>query len=154
MINIHNQKGITFMEVLVSVIILAIGVMGMYSLQMDSMNKFHDSGYFSDAVQTSTFISDSIRTQKNNSNAFDGFDTQGINNRVYVGSLNDCLNVACTDGQIFNSFAAEIESMVEARLPNGRARVAVNNANQTAVITVQWDDYSGNTRTYQTEAPL
>lgn len=51
----HGQRGITLIEVLITVLVMAIGLLGMASLQLNGLNTNHDAYYRS---QATLFVSD------------------------------------------------------------------------------------------------
>jgi type IV pilus assembly protein PilV len=135
----HRPRGFTLIEVLVSLVILGIGVLGIAKLTLFSVRS-NDSAY--------------LRTQAVNL-AQAGLDYMRANRLVAIsGSYNIALAAAppaaascmapatCTPANLALYDLNQWKTRVAAALPSGQAGVAtvVVLDQVTATITVQWDD--------------
>jgi type IV pilus assembly protein PilV len=121
--NIFHSRGITMIEVLVALIILSIGLLGLASLQANSL-KYNQSAY--------------MRTQATQY-AYDIADRMRANRDVALGGGYDIAlaDVAPTSTSVVDQDLAAWLGDV-ATLPNGDASIVRNN--QQFTITVQWED--------------
>lgn len=121
--NIFHSRGITMIEVLVALIILSIGLLGLASLQANSL-KYNQSAY--------------MRTQATQY-AYDIADRMRANRDVALGGGYDIAlaDAAPTSTSVVDQDLAAWLGDV-ATLPNGDASIVRNN--QQFTITVQWED--------------
>lgn len=136
----HAESGFTLLEVLVSIIILSIGLLGMAGLLTVSLKSNNTANYRSQATMLADDIMDRMRanlTHARNS-AFD----------VTIGG-------ACTGGgqAIVDWDCEEWKAMIAQSLPSGDASIVVD-LNGNVAIVIQWDDGSGATTSFTTNSRL
>ncbi|CEG58506.1 type IV pilus modification protein PilV [Legionella fallonii] len=145
--NSLRQKGMTLLEVLVTLVILAIGLLGLASMLMYS-NKANNSSYAKQqAVQCAYDIFDRIRA--NYQSAINGsYNISNIGSNglpATVSTPSTLCNVsACTPTQMATYDTWYWLTKDVAKLPNGSGSItsALSGATGNTVITVtiQWDD--------------
>lgn len=116
--------GFTLVEVMVAIIVLAIGLLGLAGLQLSSL-KAADSAYFrSQATMLADDILDRMRS-----------------NRVVAlaGGYNTALGDNPSGGSVAEADLAEWKSMLSGTLTTGDGSVNVN-ANGVATVVIQWND--------------
>ena len=130
--NIKNQiiaqKGVTMIEVLVSVIVLSIGLLGLAGLQSAGLTHNQSASFRSTATMMTYSILDSMRATR----------TEASN-----GNYNIALGATKPTGDAtyqkdLNNWMTELAL----RLPTGLGSVNVDN-NNNVTITIQWDDSRG-----------
>lgn len=125
----RRQRGVTMMEVLIAVLVLAIGLLGMAALQSASL-RYNHSAY--------------MRTVSNNL-AYDMADRMRANRDA---ALNGDYDIAYADADPTGATVPEQDvagwrAEVGQALPSGTSRIEVDAATGEATIGVRWDDTRG-----------
>ena len=141
-----RQKGMTLLEVLVTVVILAIGLLGIASMLMVA-NKANNSSYGKlQAVQCAYDIFDRIRA--NYQAAISGnynvsnIGTNGSPTSVATPSVL-CNSSACNPAQLASYDTWYWLTKEVAKLPSGSGSITSapgGTGNTVITVTVQWDD--------------
>ncbi|KTD45151.1 type IV pilus modification protein PilV [Legionella quateirensis] len=142
-----RQKGMTLLEVLVSVVLFAIGLLGIASMLMLS-NKANNSSYAKlQAVQSVYDIFDRIRA--NSQAAIDGnynisnIGSNGLPTSVSTPSVM-CNSATCTPTQMATYDTWYWLTKDVSKLPSGSGSItsALSGVagNTVITVTVQWDD--------------
>jgi type IV pilus assembly protein PilV len=120
----RSQRGITLIEVLIALLLVSIGLLGMASLQANSL-KFNRSAYTrTQATQLAYDIADRMRANRDAALA-GNYDLAMTNTHTATSTIAD---------QDLTAWMAELTT----RLPNGSGSVVRNNARFT--ISLQWSD--------------
>lgn len=122
------QKGVTMIEVLVSVVILSIGLLGLAGLQSAGLTYNQSASFRSTATMMTYSILDSMRA-----------------NRTEVSNGNYNITLGATKPTGDATYQKDLNNwMTELglRLPAGLGSINVDN-NNNATITIQWDDSRG-----------
>lgn len=138
-----HQAGLSLIEVLVSVVVLSIGLLGMAGLQSTAYRVNHDSFLRATAISQVNTIIDRMRTNRQAISA-GSFNQFPIPNSPPVTAKKTCAQ--CTPAQLaaidFNNWNIENQNL----LPSGRGTIAGNGTVFT--ITVMYDkDRTGATGT-------
>ncbi len=83
--NVHNEKGFTLAEVLVSAAILGVGVMGMAAMQGMSLGKNVDANELSIVTNVAADMMERIQNNRQYSWAYHNLDTTGPGNCLAGG---------------------------------------------------------------------
>ncbi len=59
-----NMSGFSLMEILISLLILSLGILGTIKMQVNTMQVARQTTYYSDAVQLATEMADQLRARK------------------------------------------------------------------------------------------
>ncbi len=120
-----SQVGATMIEVLVTVVILSIGLLGMAGLQVRALKNAHGAHYRAQAAQYAYDMADRMRANRTAARA-------------------GAYNLAMADAAPAGSGLADVdraEWLAEvATLPDGDGSIAYDQTDQTLVIVVQWND--------------
>ena len=114
---LRDQRGVTLLEVLISIVVLSVGLLGYAGLQTVSMKNNTSAFQRSQATMLTYDIVDRMRANKPNLASYS----------VAMGSIGSYADVISWKNE------------VAAALPDGDASVAVDLAGN-ATITIQWDD--------------
>lgn len=131
--DIDAQSGVTLLEILVTVVILSLGLLGLAGLQITGLQNNRDAYNSAVAAQTLEDISERIRV-----------DTAGMRAANYNNIDLSADATDCDDDGEGTDVAALFRSRTQcqlANLPGGTARIRVFNAAQNAFyIAVRWND--------------
>jgi type IV pilus assembly protein PilV len=118
----HN--GFSLIEVLISMVIISIGLLGAMALQATSLKEGQVSNYRDNATLVAQSILDAIRANRANAANY----TITLAASAPVGT-----SITATDLQNFKNSAAEL-------LPSGNGSITVSAATSTATINLQWSE--------------
>lgn len=116
-VGLRRQRGVSLLEVLISIVILSVGLLGYAGLQTLSMKNNTSALHRSQATILAYDIVDRIRA-----------------NRPNMASYNVALGAVGTYPDVISW-----KNNVAATLPDGKGAVAID-LNGIATITIQWDD--------------
>lgn len=134
MLTSMKQSGFGLTEILVTVVLLAIGLLGLASLQGVSLNRNNDSYYRQQAVMLAYDIADRMRANMvgvrnpTNNNA-----TSYHMSSTSIPSAVSC-STNCTSAQLANNDISEWGTSVANRLPGGSAILCIDNTPDGASI--------------------
>lgn len=125
----HREKGVTLIEVLVTVVILSIGLLGLSGMHFHGL-KNNQSAYFrSQATILAYTILDAMRANK----------TSALNEE-YDASLTDTVT---SDGTLAKIDLADWRSKLSSALPSGTGSIECTKSTAVCEVIVQWDDSVG-----------
>ncbi|MEW6119422.1 MAG: type IV pilus modification protein PilV [Pseudomonadota bacterium] len=113
----RTQRGVTLLEVLISIVVLSIGLLGYAGLQTASLKNNTSAFQRSQATMLTYDIIDRMRANRPSLASY----------QVDFGTLGSLPDLVDWKGE------------VEAALPDGDARIEIDPAGN-ATITIQWDD--------------
>ena len=128
----NYQSGFTLIEVLVAIIILAIGLLGLANLQIVSLRNNMSAYLRTQAIVLAHDIMERMRSN------VQYYNTNPIPNPISHG----CLQTQCTSQQIAENDLSEWNAAIRAVLPGGMGTPptpgATINGVTTYTITIQW----------------
>lgn len=135
----RDARGFTLIEVLVTVIVLAIGLLGLAGLQLTGLRYTHSAYQRSQATILTNDIADRMRANR----------TAALNNGAYNIALGvdpgaascEGSGAACSPTDMANADLYEWKQALADILPAGDGSIVQNGTSFT--ITVQWDDTRG-----------
>lgn len=140
-----KQGGATLIETLVSLMILAVGLLGILSMQANSVKSNQRSQFASEAFLLASDMIDRIYayddvTDPDDNDDFDDIDTNDDT------AMPTCLQAGCNAASQVDLAKAEWRQAFRSRLPSGRG--TVNYINGVYTVAVMWDnDNTGATGT-------
>lgn len=137
---IKSQNGFTMVETLVALVVLAIGMLGIAALYLNSLQAGRSAIYRTEAVNLAADLADRIRA---NRAAIAGYGNVYADPFVAVPA---CYTTAgCTAGDLATTDLSGWKADLALQLPNGQGQVVVNPLGpplpgepNNYVITVQW----------------
>jgi type IV pilus assembly protein PilV len=119
------QSGFTMLEVLVSMLVIAVGLLGMAGLQIQSLRQGQSAYYRSVATQLAYDMGDRMRG--NLAGVLDNrYNRTGLNTD-YGEAVTACTDTAgCTSTDLAKNDAYEWQELVKALLPGGEAIVCID----------------------------
>lgn len=127
---LHNQAGFSLLEVLISVVVLAVGLLGIAAMQLNMIRYNHSAHMRSIAIAQANNMIDSMRAN------YAGIKSGQYNSISGIPAEPTCTTCSATetaqrDAHIWNTYNSEL-------LPSGQGTVASNG--NTFTITVRWDN--------------
>lgn len=150
--NRQKQVGFSLVEVLISMLILALGILAMGGLQLASLRSNQNSGKgaiaatlakdYSEMMRSNTTVSNNTSTAANINPYL--FDTASATSFTTPPAV-DCTVAVCTPAQIATLHVADWAQRVVGQLPNGRAVVCRDANPKNANGSNKWacDDSGG-----------
>ena len=122
-----RQRGFSLIEVLVSIVVLSVGLLGLAALQVSGLRVGQSSFYRAQAAQLATDMADRLRAN--------------------LGAARTC-ELALADATPTSPTTTCQRDLAEWRsrlraLPGGTGGVDIDLAQNTVTIIVQWDDSRG-----------
>jgi type IV pilus assembly protein PilV len=133
-----SQNGFTMVETLVALVVLAIGMLGIAALYLNSLQAGRSAIYRTEAVNLAADLADRIRA---NRTAVAGYGNVYGDVFAPVGACST--TAGCTAGELATTDLSSWKAGLALQLPNGQGQVVVTPpvaAGEPAsyVVTVQW----------------
>lgn len=148
-IKCNHQSGFTLVEVLIAVLVLAIGLLGLAALQAVTLRNNQSAYYRSQATQLAYDMADRIRANSADANNL-GASTYVNIDAADADIQDSCTAVGsgCTTDLMAENDLYQWNLDLDNLLPAGTGTVTVDAATRVYTITVSWDDnHSGNADT-------
>jgi len=124
----NHHKGFTLLEVMISVFILGVGLLGLAGLQVTSLKSNHSAQLRTEAIIHIYDIVERMRINKAVAQT-GGYDI-------------DLGDAAPATSSIVDTDRAAWKAALSSALPNGDGAIATD-GNDITTITIQWDDSRG-----------
>lgn len=132
-----TQKGFTLIEVLVAMVVLALGLLGLAGMQATGLKNNQDAYNRGQATQLAYDLADRIRANATAIGTYTSIDPEDAD-----GNEN-CLGTGCTPAEMAENDLSEWYTDLTAVLPGSSGSIAV--AGNVYTITISWDDdHDGN----------
>ena len=135
-----RQLGFTMVEVLVALVVLAIGLLGIAALYLNSLQAGRTAIYRTEAIALAADLADRIRMNRSAQNAYAAAfaDTE-----VPVAACET--TGGCTDVELATTDLSSWKTAITERLPEGEGQVLVTLPVATGeptsyVVTVRWSE--------------
>lgn len=115
--------GFTMVEVLVAVLLLAVGLVGALAMQAHAMRTRQESALQSEALQAAATLADRIRANAGQSSAYIGFEFDAAASAAPSSTQDACSDAPCDTAALAQRELAEFRQHLQAALPLGRAAV-------------------------------
>jgi type IV pilus assembly protein PilV len=112
--------GFTMVEVLVAVLLLAVGLVGALAMQAHAMRTRQESALLTEALQAAATLADRIRANAAQSSAYLGFEFDTSAHRAPVGGA-DCSVAACDSVALAQFDLGAFRQQLQSSLPSARA---------------------------------
>ncbi len=121
-----RQRGVSLLEVMIAVLVLAVGVLGAATLQLNAIRYNASAGY---STQASLIASDLLDRMRANSGQLSHYATASV--------AGECTASSGGSSIVLRDIADFIES-VTCHLPRGAGSIAVSD--NRVIITVSWSE--------------
>lgn len=143
-----KQQGFSLVEVLIALIIMSVGMLGIASLYVQSMQAGRTSLFRHNAVTLAGDIVDRIRANR----------TAGIVYETPAGADNNCIaqGATCSAPQMALQDILVWQLQATDTLPNGTVGVVFDNTvtPPTYTVTITWDEPGLPPNTYVIQVPI
>jgi len=112
--------GFTMVEVLVAVLLLAVGLVGALAMQAHAMRTRQESALLTEALQASASLADHIRANGAQSSAYLGFEFDG-SSQSPSAAIAACAAAPCDAAALVQYDLAEFRQQLQSALPAARA---------------------------------
>lgn len=129
----NNQSGFTLLEILITILIMTIGLLGLAGLQVVALRSNNTSYLRSQAVIQAYDMADRMRAN------LPGVVAGAYNAISGTPTAQDCESSTCTPAQMATYDARQWNIANAALFPSGQGTV-VSGANSTFTIAISWDD--------------
>lgn len=128
----NRARGFTLLEILISLLVLSVGLLGLAGLQVNGLHSNQDSYYLTQAMAQAYDMADRIRAN------MVGFTAGNYNDiTTTIPSDKNCKTQTCSAADMAQHDAFEWNTANAAVLPNGKGTVTTSG--NIRVITVMWD---------------
>lgn len=117
-----TQSGFTLLEVLVTIVVLSLGLIGLAGLQAASLNNNQTAYYRGIATQQAYDIADRLRANLAGAGSLHGYSYNNLTTGLPVGNP-DCFAAACTPENMAISDHRQWNTANATLLPNGNGTV-------------------------------
>lgn len=115
--HLRSQAGATLIELLISLFVMGVGMMGVLAIQTQSIRFNHQAYTYSQAVFLAQDILESMRANRDNAASYQ------IGKEESPKSTKDCTTTVCTPLEIKDWDLANWLNDINDRLPGGRASI-------------------------------
>jgi type IV pilus assembly protein PilV len=137
-----KQQGFTLLEILIAIVILAIGILGMSGMQGKALYNNHSAQMRSKAMVLAHDMAERMRANRK---------TALENTANYQATMNkkaeppapsvDCNTAACTGDEIAEFDKYQWWQAIDNSLPEPEVSISVDIDLRLATISIQWDDH-------------
>lgn len=128
---LNKQSGVTLIESMIALLVISVGLLGIASLQINSLKQNSSAYWHSQAVLMGQNMADRIRANGVAAADYIGIDTAGNYSQ-------DCIQSTCSTEDMRKADATDWKQLLTS-LPAGRGIIRSSVANQMDVV-VMWDD--------------
>ncbi|MBB3122313.1 type IV pilus modification protein PilV [Pseudoduganella violacea] len=115
--------GFSLLEVLVAMLLLAMGVIGASAMQLHALRTRHESATLSAAMRMAADMADRIRANAASAHLYLELDYESAREGEPQLPARQCRAAACTSGEMARFDAYQFQQLVHDSLPGGRARI-------------------------------
>jgi type IV pilus assembly protein PilV len=137
-----RQRGNTLVEVLVALLLLAVGGLGAGALAMSAVRAARQSSLASFALQLAAGAGEAMRTRASQSDAANPFlqlDYDALADGPPAPAA-DCSAMPCDSAALANAELDRLRLLVFSRLPFGRIKICRDSASwDPATLSLRWD---------------
>ena len=132
-----GQIGSSMIEVLISLFVLAVGLLGILSLQINALKSVQRGLFTSEAQLLAAHMADNILAHGTlGKHTVDGAFVTDITANPY--KTIEC-STACNEAEQIAYIHAEWQTELQSRLPSGAGKVTWDSTHLVYTITVMWD---------------
>lgn len=136
-----KQRGLTLLEILIAIVILAVGLLGVAGLQASALRNNHSAYLKSQATAMVMDMADRIRANPRGAALYAGYDSTSAK-----PENPGCLSNGCSSSQLSQydlyEWHQQLTNLKQPLLPGGRGLVTLNGDTYSVIILWQeaWDN--------------
>ncbi len=135
----NNNTGFTLIEVLIAMLILAVGLLGLAALQATSLRNNQSAYYRSQATQLAYDIADRMRANVASADTYLNISPKNANPKPNCLTIEGCTMAEMAENDLYEWYTA-----IQAVLPSGEGddnnKIAIEPDGVTYTVTMSWDD--------------
>jgi type IV pilus assembly protein PilV len=135
--NMNKQLGVGMLEILISLLVLSIGLLGLASMQATGLKHNRNAYFRTQATILADDISDRMRANLPQAQA-------GAYATAYGVVTGTACASSCTPSAIKTTDILQWKTSLTTQLPSGDGKI-VDNGNDNFNITIKWSDGDNNT---------
>ncbi|MEO5339308.1 MAG: type IV pilus modification protein PilV [Magnetococcus sp. MYC-9] len=139
----HARSGFTLLEILITLVILSVGLLGLAKMQLSTIQHNHSALLRSQAIVLAYDIFERMRA--NRTLAINGAYNTGFN--TVINSPPDCMALPCTPAQMVSFDLAQWKNDLALLLPEGSGDVGLvvsGGMEHIVTISIRWNDGRNN----------
>lgn len=129
----HTHSGFTLIEVLVSILVLSLGLLGLAGLQVNALKSGHGSYLKNQATALSYEIAERIRSNRSAAEA----GLYDIDTSQLPATAPDCENNSCSANEMAHYDLTEWKNAIATQLPAGDG--AISRSGELVTVELFWD---------------
>lgn len=139
----RSMRGFALIEVMVAVVVLAIGVLGASAMQLVAMRVRYESQLLSNAAQMASAMADRMRANPGQiAAAYLSLDYDAHSEPAPARPARQCWAEACDSASLADADIHDLKRQVAAQLPAGRVRIC-RDAGMWASGQLRWSCEGG-----------
>lgn len=134
----QRQAGFTLIEILVTLVVLSIGLLGIAGMQAGALKNNHAAYTKTQATNLAMDMADRIRANADGSASYAGFDTKGdaVTDPGCIATASGCTVAQMAQYDLFE-WSQPLNATSKPILPEGRGLIS-ENADGEFTITIAW----------------
>lgn len=129
----NSQAGVTLLEILISLVVISLGILGVSTLQFNGLKSVQDAHYFVEASLLADDMGERIRV---NSTAGSAYNTGMLSS---ASASTDCETQTCSSNAMASYDIAQWITAIAERLPSGAGKIAyAAGSPKTYALTIRW----------------
>lgn len=128
------SRGFSLLEVLITLVVLSVGLLGIAGLQITSLRYAHNANLRYQAALQANDMADRMRANQL------GVESGAYNNISGMSSDPGCISSGCSASEMAQGDEYEWNTANSVLLPSGQGTVVGNGANSVFTITVTWTE--------------
>lgn len=143
----HRQQGVGLVESMVSLLVLAIGLLGMSGLQITAVKQSQNAYYRTQATNLAHDIVDRMRANRNVAKTTNAY----VSNYSQTHAVSADCSSGCTTSQIAKYDLMIWKSEIKSVLPKGQGAISFSGDSKIrkVLVAIKFDEYRGETNTYE-----
>jgi len=134
----HSQGGVTLLEILISLVVISLGILGVSTLQFNGLKSVQDAHYFVTASLLADDMGERIRV---NTTAGNAYSTSLL---TASSASTNCETQTCSSSAMASYDIAQWITAIAERLPSGGGKITyVAGASKTYALTIRWLGLAG-----------
>lgn len=134
----NSQAGVTLLEILISLVVIALGILGVSTLQFNGLKSVQDAHYFVTASLLADDMGERIRV---NTTAASAYNTSMLTS---ASASTNCETQTCLSSAMASYDIAQWITAIADRLPSGAGKITYTaGSSKTYALTVRWLGLAG-----------